>query len=210
MDVAKRYLGALTQRCMVEVHVEIYTQRINYCRIHDLMLDLCLSKAKMNDFLAIIHLQCETDLDDCFSTTSTTTTPKIHKLAIHLSRDVKRVVLPDLETTKQLRSILLYDPRIHLWPLTNVNRSSIELNSHVKYFKLLRNLDLEGFKFDKMSVESIGLEMVPEGLRFIVTLQRFTIKDMNENFNNKLRRVYGEEGEDFYKVRHVSSLNIIR
>ncbi|KAI7986361.1 putative disease resistance RPP8-like protein 2 [Camellia lanceoleosa] len=156
MDVAKRYLGALAQRCMVEVHVDMYTQRINYCRIHDLMLDLCLSKAKMNDFLEIIHLQRETDLADCFSTTSTTTTPKIRKLAIHLSRDVERVVFPDLETTKQLRSILLYDPRIHLWPLSSDEKSSIELNSHVKYFKLLRNLDLEGFKFDEKSVESIG------------------------------------------------------
>ncbi|KAL7179039.1 hypothetical protein ACSBR1_042413 [Camellia fascicularis] len=52
------------------------------------------------------------------------------------------------------------------------------------------------------------LEMVPEGLRFIATLQQFTINDMSENFNNKLRRVNGEEGEDFYKVRHVSSLDI--
>ncbi|GMQ10755.1 hypothetical protein CsSME_00053639 [Camellia sinensis var. sinensis] len=53
-----------------------------------------------------------------------------------------------------------------------------------------------------------GLEMVPEGLRFIATLQRFTTKDMSENFNNKLRRVNGEEGEEFYKVQHVSSLDI--
>ncbi|CAL5441680.1 unnamed protein product [Camellia sinensis] len=53
-----------------------------------------------------------------------------------------------------------------------------------------------------------GLEMVPEGLRFIATLQQFTIRNGSENFNNKLRRVNGEEGEDFYKVRHVSCLNI--
>ncbi|GMQ10710.1 hypothetical protein CsSME_00053607 [Camellia sinensis var. sinensis] len=144
MDVAKRYLGVLAQRCMVQVQVEWYTQRI--C-LHDLMLDLCLSKAKENDFLEIIHLQRETDLADCFSATSTTTTPKIRRLAIHLNRDVKRVVLPDLETTKQLRSILFYNPR-------RDDKSSIELN--FKYFKLLRNLDLEGFKFDEKSVESIG------------------------------------------------------
>ncbi|KAF5934017.1 hypothetical protein HYC85_030188 [Camellia sinensis] len=149
MDVAKRYLGALAQRCMVQVQVQKYTQRINYCRIHDLMLDLCLSKAKMNDFLKIIHLQCETDLADCFSTTSTTTAPKIRKLAIHLNRDVKRVVLPELKTTKHLRSILFCN-------LRRVNKSSIELNSHFKYFKLLRNLDLEGLKLNEKSVKSIG------------------------------------------------------
>ncbi|GMQ10729.1 hypothetical protein CsSME_00053619 [Camellia sinensis var. sinensis] len=151
MDVAKRYLGALAQRCMVQVQVEEYTQRINDCRIHDLMLELCLSKAKMNDFLGIIHLQSETDLANYFSTTtSTTTTPKICKFAIHLNRDVKRVVLPELETTKHLRSILFCNSR----SVNNI--CSIELNSHLKYFKLLRNLDLDAFKFDEKSVESIG------------------------------------------------------
>ncbi|CAL5362249.1 unnamed protein product [Camellia sinensis] len=129
MDVAKRYLGALAQRCMVQVQVEKYTQRINYCRIHDLMLELCLSKAKMNDFLGIIHLQRETDLANW---------------------DVERVVLPELETTKHLRSILFCNST------SDKKESSIELNSHLKYFKLLRNLDLEAFKFDEKSVESIG------------------------------------------------------
>ncbi|KAL7161314.1 hypothetical protein ACSBR2_041880 [Camellia fascicularis] len=150
MDVAKRYLGSLAQRCMVQVEVEEYTQRINYCRIHDLMLELCLSKAKMNDFLGIIHLQSD-DLANCFSTTtSTTTAPKIRKLAIHLNGDVKRVVLPELETTKHLRSLLFCNSR----SVNNV--CSIELNSHLKYFKLLRNLHLDAFKFDEKSVESIG------------------------------------------------------
>ncbi|KAL7161306.1 hypothetical protein ACSBR2_041872 [Camellia fascicularis] len=90
-------------------------------------------------------------LANCFSTTtSTTTAPKIRKLAIHLNRDVERVVLPELETTKHLRSILFCNSR-------SVNsKSSIELNSHLKYFKLLRNWDLEAFKFDEKSVESIG------------------------------------------------------
>ncbi|KAI7985526.1 putative disease resistance protein [Camellia lanceoleosa] len=161
MDVAKRYLGALAQRCMVQVQVEKFTQRINYCRIHDLMLELCLSKAKMNDFLGIIHLQRETDLANCFSmTSSTTTAPKIRKLAIHLNRDVERVVLPELEATKHLRSILFCNSS------SVNNESSIELNSHLKYFKLLRNLDLEGFKFDEKSVESIGNLISLRYLRF--------------------------------------------
>ncbi|XP_028115137.1 disease resistance protein RPP8-like [Camellia sinensis] len=146
MDVAKRYLGALAQRCMVQVQVETYTQRINYCRIHDLMLELCLSKAKIKDFLRIIFLQRETNLAICFSTTSTTTIPKMRRLAIHLNRDVQSVFLPDFETTNQLRSILFCNRGVYL----------TELNSHFKYFKLLRNLDLEGFCFDKKFVKSIG------------------------------------------------------
>ncbi|CAL5362298.1 unnamed protein product [Camellia sinensis] len=161
MDVAERYLGVLAQRCMVQVQVDEYTQRIQDCRIHDLMLELCLSKAKMNDFLGIIHLQCETDLANCFSTTtSTTTAPKIRKLAIHLNRDVERVVLPELETTKHLRSLLFCNSR------SVFEAPSIELNSQLKYFKLLRNLDLEVFEIDEKSVESIGNLISLRYLRF--------------------------------------------
>ncbi|CAL5444914.1 unnamed protein product [Camellia sinensis] len=161
MDVAKRYLGALAQRCMVQVEVGEFNGRIDYCRIHDLMLELCLSKAKMNDFLTIIPLQHETDLANCFSTTtSTTTAPKIRKLAIHLNRDVERVVLPELETTKHLRSILFCKS----WSV--YEGPSIELNSHFKYFKLLRNLDLEGFELDENSVKSIGNLISLRYLRF--------------------------------------------
>ncbi|KAL7161302.1 hypothetical protein ACSBR2_041868 [Camellia fascicularis] len=151
MDVAERYLGVLAQRCMVQVQVEKSTQRIKCCRIHDLMLELCLSKAKMNNFLGIVHLQRETDLVDCFSTTSTTTN-KIRKLAVHLNRDVERVVLPDLEVTQQLRSILFFTLRSH-----GEDKHSLEyLNSPFKYFKLLRVLDLDRFKFDEKLLESIG------------------------------------------------------
>ncbi|KAF5934482.1 hypothetical protein HYC85_030653 [Camellia sinensis] len=125
------------------------------------MLELCLSKSKINDFLGIIHPQRETDLANCFSTTSsTTTTPKIRNLAIHLNRDVERVVLPELETTKHLRSILFCNSR------SVYEESSIELNSHLKYFKLLGNLDFEGFKFDEKSVESIGNLISLRYLRF--------------------------------------------
>ncbi|KAL7179066.1 hypothetical protein ACSBR1_042440 [Camellia fascicularis] len=151
MDVAERYLGALAQRCMVQVKVEKSTQRIKCCRIHDLMLELCLSKAKMNDFLGIIHLQRETNLVDCFFTTSITTT-KIRKLPVHLNRDVERVVLLDLEVTQQLRLILFFTPRSH-----GKDKHLLEyLNSPFKYFKLLRVLNLDRFKFDEKLLESIG------------------------------------------------------
>ncbi|CAL5362275.1 unnamed protein product [Camellia sinensis] len=349
-------------RCMVQVEVDEFNGRIDYCRIHDLMLELCLSKAKMNDFLGIIHLQRETDLANCFSTTtSTTAAPKIRKLAIHLNRDVERVVLPELETTKHLRSLLFCKSRSvieassidNLETLEGFDTGSCDVNDLCKLINLRQledatfwkkhNQDLAAFinylsigaphlrqttllvEFCKKEEEELtvlkqllgchhlyrlsingiipelpeychgffpnlikltlsgceleedpmptlerlpnlqylylgsdafvgdkmlcsangfpqlktlslyqlillkewevekgampnlsnlkiayceGLEMVPEGLRFIATLQQFTIKNVCENFNNKLRRVNGEEGEDFYKVRHVSSLNI--
>ncbi|KAL7179055.1 hypothetical protein ACSBR1_042429 [Camellia fascicularis] len=167
----------------------------------------------MNDFHGIIHLQRKTDQANCFSTTSTTTAPKIRKLAIHLNRDVKRVVLPELETTKQLRSILFYNPR-------HDNESSIELKSHFKYFKLLRNLDLEGFKFDEKSVKSIGNlislrnKFKLDGLSKLKTFEGFNIWncDVNDLFKiNNLRQLEAtfsetDNSQDF--VAFINYLNI--
>ncbi|XVF66517.1 hypothetical protein PTKIN_Ptkin10aG0042700 [Pterospermum kingtungense] len=46
------------------------------------------------------------------------------------------------------------------------------------------------------------MKMLPDGLRFITTLQELTIKSMSKAFKDKL--VQG--GEDFYKVQHVPSM----
>ncbi|PIN17913.1 Apoptotic ATPase [Handroanthus impetiginosus] len=52
------------------------------------------------------------------------------------------------------------------------------------------------------------LEMIPDGLRFITTLQELTIADMPKEFNDRLRVVNGEPGQDYYKVSHIPSINL--
>ena len=47
-----------------------------------------------------------------------------------------------------------------------------------------------------------GLKMVPDGLRFITTLQELEIKRMPKSFTDRLN----EGGPDFDKVKHVRSL----
>ncbi|EOY17928.1 Disease resistance protein RPP8 isoform 2 [Theobroma cacao] len=54
-----------------------------------------------------------------------------------------------------------------------------------------------------------GLKMVPEGLRYITTLQELYLQDMNRSLGERIRVRDGREGEDFYKVRHVLSIQII-
>ena len=46
------------------------------------------------------------------------------------------------------------------------------------------------------------LKMVPDGLRFITTLQELEIKEMPKSFEDRLN----EGGPDFDKVKHVRSL----
>ncbi|KAM7486238.1 hypothetical protein LguiA_002247 [Lonicera macranthoides] len=70
----------------------------------------------------------------------------------------------------------------------------------------------EGAMPNLFSLEIIScpnLKMVPYGLQFITTLQKLKIRWMPEEFSNRVRWEHGKTGEDFYKVRHVPSINII-
>jgi hypothetical protein len=53
-DVAEHYLVDLVNRCMAQVGVIGASGRIKSCRLHVLMRDLCLSKAKQENFLHIV------------------------------------------------------------------------------------------------------------------------------------------------------------
>ena len=54
-----------------------------------------------------------------------------------------------------------------------------------------------------------SLEMVPEGVRYITTLQNLLIGYMSKDFIRRLQVIDGKEGEDFYKVQHVPSIILI-
>ncbi|KAK8985254.1 hypothetical protein V6N11_068521 [Hibiscus sabdariffa] len=53
-DVAELRLFELVERCMLQVGRRSPTSKIETCRMHDLMRELCLSIAKKEDFLCII------------------------------------------------------------------------------------------------------------------------------------------------------------
>ncbi|TYH46732.1 hypothetical protein ES332_D11G358900v1 [Gossypium tomentosum] len=83
---------------------------------------------------------------------------------------------------------------------------------------LAEHFALEEWKVDEGAMPSIqrleitdcpGLNMLPEGLRFITTLKELKIESMPKAFKDRLE----EGGEDFYKVKHVPSIifqNILR
>ena len=54
-----------------------------------------------------------------------------------------------------------------------------------------------------LEIEScLELKMLPDGLKFITTLQELKIQSMPKAFKDKVV----EGGEDFYKVQHVPSI----
>ncbi|KAL0299843.1 UNVERIFIED_CONTAM: Disease resistance RPP8-like protein 3 [Sesamum calycinum] len=52
------------------------------------------------------------------------------------------------------------------------------------------------------------LEMIPEGLKFITTLNQLYIYDMPKEFRKRVGVVDGEEGEDYHKIKHIPFIHI--
>ncbi|CAL5378299.1 unnamed protein product [Camellia sinensis] len=57
LDVGMSDLGELVQRCMVQAQLTSFSKRIKLCRLHNLMRDLCLLKAKEENFLHIVRIK---------------------------------------------------------------------------------------------------------------------------------------------------------
>ncbi|KAL5569443.1 hypothetical protein UlMin_026018 [Ulmus minor] len=51
------------------------------------------------------------------------------------------------------------------------------------------------------------LKMIPDGLKYVTTLQELKISEMSRKFEGRLRVMDGVEGEDFHKVQHIPSIS---
>ncbi|KAL5569496.1 hypothetical protein UlMin_026071 [Ulmus minor] len=51
------------------------------------------------------------------------------------------------------------------------------------------------------------LKMIPDGLKYVTTLQELNIILMSRKFEGRLRVMDGVEGEDFHKVQHIPSIS---
>uniref|UniRef100_A0A5B7BSE6 Disease resistance R13L4/SHOC-2-like LRR domain-containing protein n=1 Tax=Davidia involucrata TaxID=16924 RepID=A0A5B7BSE6_DAVIN len=139
----------------------------------------------------------------------------------HFSPSLTVLTLKESELTEDPMATLEKLPNLRslfLWKDSFVGK---EMVSSAMGFPKLTSLTFWGLSnLDKRRVDEeampnllylqIGdwanLKMVPYGLRFVTTLQKLVISYMPEAFKNRLRVIDGEEGEDFYKVRHVPSV----
>ncbi|MFQ6665552.1 hypothetical protein Gotur_032256 [Gossypium turneri] len=58
-----------------------------------------------------------------------------------------------------------------------------------------------------VNVES--LRMLPEGLRYITTLQELNLVGISWSLKERIKVIDGREGEEFYELRHIPSIHII-
>ncbi|KAJ6958813.1 disease resistance protein [Populus alba x Populus x berolinensis] len=141
-DVAQRYLGELVERCMVQVVERGITGRIRTCRMHDLMRDLCVSKAKQENFLEVFNQSLASDHSaDSFPRSTVRearSIGRLRRLAVVLEGDLHKFIPSGYKRNSHLRSLLYF----HEKACHAENWGSIK--SVFKNFKLLRVLDLEG------------------------------------------------------------------
>ncbi|KAI5348214.1 hypothetical protein L3X38_001101 [Prunus dulcis] len=114
-DIARDCLNELVERCLVQVGTSGSTGTIKGCRIHDLVRDMCLLKAKEESFLQINNSLQENEVANPLTSSSmaakATQLEKIRRLAIYLDETADRLVSSRDETNGHVRSLLFFGPR---------------------------------------------------------------------------------------------------
>ncbi|CAA3022067.1 disease resistance At1g50180 [Olea europaea subsp. europaea] len=147
MDVAERYLAELAERCMVQVNVKETAGGFKNCRLHDLMRDLCLSKAKDENFANVIYFRRDKKPMDSLSSSR-----RIRRISFYLDSDLDSDITHDAvacSENRHIRSAFFY---------ANDCRHDVlqQMRFHLSRFKLLRVLYLQGFQSADELPKSIG------------------------------------------------------
>ncbi|GFQ04433.1 putative disease resistance protein at1g50180 [Phtheirospermum japonicum] len=153
MDVAQRYLAELAQRCMVQVNVKETAGGFKNCSLHDLMRDLCITRAKRENFTRVVDFRRESDAPD-------NTTRRISVCLDH-TRTYK-YNHPDSRCCREynrIRSAFVY---------ANDYKADFlqHMKSQLSSCKLLRVLDLQGFH---------SCEVLPKGIGDLIHLRYLSL-----------------------------------
>ncbi|KAK2985184.1 hypothetical protein RJ640_010473, partial [Escallonia rubra] len=108
IDVAERYFAKMVNKCMINVSFEDEEssfRRFKSCRLHDVMRDLCLIKARKEDFFVTIDFQRRIHSPEPSTSVSNTRRLFIY----HSEKDIgsKHGVI-DKDTSRRLRTCLTF------------------------------------------------------------------------------------------------------
>ncbi|KAM5568325.1 putative disease resistance protein [Rosa sericea] len=187
-DVAYGYLTELVERCVVQIGEQGSVRKIKSCHLHDLMRDVCIEKAKVENFLQNVNFshQNRTPVSSSMVTNATATV-KVRRLAIYLNSNVDELVPLRHKKDTHLRSLLYFAPGN--WILKDKKL----VRSLVINFKLLRVLKFEGMKTSVELPNEIGnmvhlrflslwytrLTRFPSSLGKLICLQTLNLKFCN-------------------------------
>ncbi|CAF2337215.1 unnamed protein product [Brassica napus] len=155
VDVAEDYLEELVKRSMVLVGKRnIVTSRIESCRLHDVVREVCLFKAKEESFMQVFNAQ-----SSVLDATST------RRVAVHLVDDDENepVIFQQRKIQNTKARALLYITRdFHPWILSTQSFRGLES---------LRVLDLFGAQFRRRKL--------PKSIGKLIHLRYLSLKETN-------------------------------
>ncbi|KAI5313947.1 hypothetical protein L3X38_043123 [Prunus dulcis] len=159
-DVAYRYLTLLAERYLVQVEKRSSTGRIKSCRMHDLIRELCLTKAGQNDFFQIIELRDSNRKMELFSSpmiNRPNSIGRIRRISIYF-KNCSGFISLGTEECPPVRSALGF---------SNIQSAIGQelIESIVSRFKFLRVLDLEEIR---------GFA-IPKGIGNLIHLRLLTV-----------------------------------
>uniref|UniRef100_F6HCD2 Disease resistance protein n=1 Tax=Vitis vinifera TaxID=29760 RepID=F6HCD2_VITVI len=163
-DVAEGYLDELIGRCMVQVGRRSSNGRVNTCRLHDLMRDLCLSKAQEENFLEIVNLQQMETFS--FSMPTTRTSNKVRRRAIYLDQcgpleSVEEARLPSKNEDEDANSYVNLNPQNVIGRMKWLRHLYLPLelkvdNSKVQWDNLSNLETLKNFDGEQWDVQDLA------------------------------------------------------
>ncbi|EYU41261.1 hypothetical protein MIMGU_mgv1a018472mg [Erythranthe guttata] len=181
VDVAERYLAELAQRSMVQVNVKETAGGFKSCRLHDLMRDLCISKAKEENFAKVVDFRHES------SSTNNTTATTMRRISVYLGRSniANSDPVAACSEYRHIRSAFFYanDLTVDFMQRTKVHFSNLEL---------LRVLNLQGFRYQlpktigdlihlrHLSLSFSHFKKLPPSLGKLIFLQTLDLEVDNE------------------------------
>ncbi|KAK8514534.1 hypothetical protein V6N12_057435 [Hibiscus sabdariffa] len=147
-DFAERYLMELVQRCMLQVREsDVSNLKIKTVQMHDLMRNLCLSKAKQENFLCFV---------DESNASSISTVPRIHRVSAPNILWMQHIKSPNL------RSLLFFrEFSDENFKEMKVFRKPV-LRKMFNYRENLADRAENGCLFHSISVFLILFAMIPE------------------------------------------------
>ncbi|OMO76507.1 NB-ARC domain-containing protein [Corchorus olitorius] len=228
-DEAEQCLEELINRCLVQVGKKDHTGRgVKTCRMHDLLRDMCVEKAQEQNFLGIVQPPSNVNNGPGFRVNLAEL--KERRIAIQPSK--RDVYLKENITKLTLKQSMMWvDPMAELEKLQHLRTLRFWNNSYcgtklicsANGFPQLDYLELESLpnlkewqieegampRLRSLKLESCWrLKMVPEGLKYITTLQEMTLRHITRSFAERIQVIDGREGENFFKVRHIPSIQI--
>ncbi|PRQ57223.1 putative P-loop containing nucleoside triphosphate hydrolase, leucine-rich repeat domain, L [Rosa chinensis] len=143
-DVSYGCLTELVERSMVQVVNYGLSGKVKTCRLHDLMQDLCLQKAKEENFLGVGNFSVG-------PVSNATLIGKVRRLALHLDENVKYEFSGKDGRDGHIRSLLYFAPKYF-----NRKWNKRIIRSIFNDFKLLRVLKFENIDREFELPKTIG------------------------------------------------------